>query len=266
MTTSMQNLTRIFRANRTILVVLGFLIVWELAGRILEPPSYLLPLPSSILQELAKRPQLLSVQWFMHTALNTLAAFVLATVLGIALAVAIVHSKFLENTLFTLLVALNSVPKVALAPLFVLWFGTGDVSKVAVAFLIAIFPVVVDAVLGLRSVHPEMLDLAHVLKGSKLMVLIKIRMPNSLPSIFAGMKVAVSLSLVGVIVGEFVAAKQGLGYVILISQGIFDTTSVFAAIFMLALMGTVLFYAVEMLERRLVPWHVSHRSQKHGSR
>jgi NitT/TauT family transport system permease protein len=265
MTTSMQNLTRVFRANRTILVVLGFLIVWELAGRILEPPSYLLPLPSSILQELAKRPQLYLYNG-LYTALNTIAAFVLATVLGIALAVAIVHSKFLENTLFTLLVALNSVPKVALAPLFVLWFGTGDVSKVAVAFLIAIFPVVVDAVLGLRSVHPEMLDLAHVLKGSKLMVLIKIRMPNSLPSIFAGMKVAVSLSLVGVIVGEFVAAKQGLGYVILISQGIFDTTSVFAAIFMLALMGTVLFYAVEMLERRLVPWHVSHRSQKHGSR
>jgi hypothetical protein len=124
MTTSMQNLTRVFRANRTILVVLGFLIVWELAGRILEPPSYLLPLPSSILQELAKRPQLYLYNG-LYTALNTIAAFVLATVLGIALAVAIVHSKFLENTLFTLLVALNSVPKVALAPLFVLWFGTG---------------------------------------------------------------------------------------------------------------------------------------------
>jgi NitT/TauT family transport system permease protein len=198
--------------------------------------------------------------------MNTLAAFAMSTVIGIVIAVAIVHSKFLENTLYTLLVAFNNIPKVALAPLFVLWFGTGNASKIAVAFFIAIFAMVVSTVLGLRSVQPEMLDLAHVLGGNQFKVLLKIRMPNALPNIFSGMKVAVSLALVGVIVGEFVAAQEGLGYIILIFQGVFNTTGVFAAIFTLAFLGTVLFYLLEWLEHWLLPWHVSQRSQRQLSR
>ena len=259
-----RRLQSLLRANRALLVVAGFLLLWELASDIFQPPEYLLPRPSLVILELLARPQIYAWNG-LYTLTNTLAAFALSTVIGIILAIAIVHSKFLENTLYTLLVAANSVPKVALAPLFVLWFGTGNASKIAVAFFIAIFAIVVDAVLGLRSVHPEMLDLAHVLGGNRLKVLLKIRMPNAMPSIFAGMKVAVSLALVGVIVGEFVAAKQGLGYVILISQGVFDTTAVFAAIFTLAFLGTVLFFTLEVLERRMLPWHASQRSQRQPS-
>jgi NitT/TauT family transport system permease protein len=251
---------RLLDANEIVLVIVGALGLWEIAARIFEAPEYLLPLPSRVIAELAARPAIYFGNG-AYTLWNTLFAFVLSVVIGVGLAVAIVYSRFLERTLYTLLVALNSVPKVALAPLFVLWLGTGDASKIAIAFFIAIFAIVVDAVLGLRSVHPEMLDLAHALRGSELRILWKIRFPNALPSIFAGMKVAGSLALVGVIVGEFVAAKRGLGYVILVSQGTFDTPAVFAAIFVLALLGTVLFYGLELLERKLLPWHVSHRNQ-----
>jgi NitT/TauT family transport system permease protein len=119
-------------------------------------------------------------------------------------------------------------------------------------------------VLGLRSVDPEMRDLARAMRGGEVRILLKIRFPSALPSLFAGMKVAASLALVGVIVGEFVAAKRGLGYVILVSQGTFDTPAVFAAIFVLAILGTMLFYGIELLERKVLPWHVSHRSQRAG--
>jgi NitT/TauT family transport system permease protein len=256
-------LWRIVIANHAVLVVAAFLILWEIGTEIWKPATFILPAPSQVFVELFKRPSVYLENGF-YTLANTLIAFGLATVIGILLAVLIVHSKFLEYTLYTLLIALNSVPKVALAPVFVLWLGTGNPSKITIAFFIAIFAIVVDTVLGLRSVHPEMLDLAHVLGGNRLKVLFKIRMPTALPSIFAGMKVAVSLALVGVIVGEFVAAKQGLGYIILVSQGIFETTSVFASIFVLAAMGTVLFYGIEFFERRLLPWHASARSQKRG--
>lgn len=252
---------RLLAANQVPLVVAAALLLWEALARIFRPPEFLLPFPSSVMAELAARPDIYFGNGFW-TLLNTLAAFALSVAIGVALAVAIVYSRLVEKTVYTLLVALNGVPKVALAPLFVLWLGTGDASKIAIAFFIAIFAIVVDAVLGLRSVHPEMLDLARALRGGELAVLLKIRFPNALPSLFAGMKVAASLALVGVIVGEFVAAKRGLGYVILISQGTFDTPAMFAAIFVLALLGTVLFYALEWLERRLLPWHVSHRSQR----
>ena len=254
---------RLAGANEVVLVIAGALLLWEIAARIFAAPEYLLPLPSRVIAELAARPAIYFGNGD-YTLYNTLLAFALSVVIGVGLAVAIVYSRILERTLYTLLVALNSVPKVALAPLFVLWLGTGDASKIAIAFFIAIFAIVVDAVLGLRSVHPEMLDLAHALRGNELKILWKIRFPNALPSIFAGMKVAASLALVGVIVGEFVAAKRGLGYVILVSQGTFDTPAVFAAIFVLAILGTVLFYGIELVERKVLPWHVSHRGQRAG--
>jgi NitT/TauT family transport system permease protein len=127
------------------------------------------------------------------------------------------------------------------------------------AFLIAIFAIVIDSVLGLRSVDPDVIDLGRSFKGSGVKLLVKIRFPNALPSIFAGMKVAIALALVGTIVGEFVAAQNGLGYVILSAQGVFDTKRVFAALLILAVMGTSLFYLIELAEAKTVPWHVSRR-------
>jgi NitT/TauT family transport system permease protein len=198
-----------------------------------------------------------------YTAANTLIGFGLSVIIGFVLALGIVYSRFLEATVYTTLVAVNSMPKVALAPLFVVWMGTGNTSKVAMAFLIAIFAIVIEAVLGLRSLDTEVVDLGRSMRGSPLKLLWKIRLPNALPSLFAGMKVAIGLSLVGVLVGEFVSAQHGLGYVIMAAQGAFDTPRVFVAILLLSIMGTVLFHMLEIIERRVIPWHVSQRGAAH---
>jgi NitT/TauT family transport system permease protein len=243
----------------TTLVFLCLLVLWEVEVLLFSPSPLFLPAPSDVVAELFAQPRMfLDNSW--HTLSNTLIGFALSVIVGVAMAIGIVYSKFLEATFYTALVAMNNVPKVALAPLFVIWLGTGNASKIGMAFLIAIFAIVIDAVLGLRSVDPEVLDLGRAFKGSQVKMLLKIRFPNALPNIFAGMKVAISLALVGTIVGEFVAAQSGLGYVILAAQGVFETKRVFAALLILAIMGTVLFYLIELVEKKAVPWHVSRRS------
>jgi NitT/TauT family transport system permease protein len=245
------------------LILSALVLAWEAAVRVLDVKPILLPAPSRIAVELASAP------WFYvrqsgDTLFTTLSGFGLAVVLGVGLAVGIVYSRLLERVVYTLLVALNSLPKVALAPLFVIWMGTGVEPKIAIALMLAIFSIVVDMVLGLRSVDPDILAMAYVSRARPLAVLWKIRLPNALPALFAGMKVGISFALVGAIVGEFVAGSDGLGTVILIAEGQFDTTRVFAALVMLGLLGTMLFYVVEAAETRLLPWHPSHRA-RHGS-
>jgi NitT/TauT family transport system permease protein len=186
--------------------------------------------------------------------LTTLAGFVLAVICGVGIAVLLVGSKWFESAAYPLIIAMNSVPKVAIAPLFVIWLGTGAEPKIAIAFLIAIFAVIVDTVHGLRSVPQDVLDLGRVLKGSPRDFFFKVRLPSALPSILTGMKVAISLALIGAIVGEFVSSQRGLGYVILSAQGTFDTPRVFAAIFVLVVMGVALFGALAWLEKRATPW------------
>jgi NitT/TauT family transport system permease protein len=191
-----------------------------------------------------------------------LVGFGLAVLLGVVLAVGIIHSAWLERTLYVLLVWLNSLPKVALAPLFVIWLGTGSASKIAVVITIAIFPIVIDSVLGLRSVDPDVIDMARAMRASQRQVLWRIRFPQALPSLFAGMKVSISLALVGTIVGEFIAGNQGLGSAILAAQSTFDTPQVFVSLIFLGILGTILFYAVDAAEARLLPWHPSHRRRR----
>jgi NitT/TauT family transport system permease protein len=233
-----------------------FLALWEVACRLLEVRPVLVPPPSLVAIELAESP-LWFAQQSMYTIAVTLAGFVLAAVLGILFAIVITEWKLLDRLLFPLFVALNSVPKVALAPLFIIWFGTGAEPKVAIAFLIAIFAIVIDAALGLRSVPPDTLDLARTLGGSRLKVLLRIKIFCAMPHIFAGAKVAMSLALVGAIVGEFVSSQRGLGYVILSAQGTFDTPRVFAAITILAVLGLALVGAIGVIERLALPWHHS---------
>jgi NitT/TauT family transport system permease protein len=242
------------------LVLLALLVLWEVAVVVLRVPRVLMPAPTAVVAQFGESPGWLLMQ-AGNTALETLLGFGLSLVIGIPLAVAIVYSRFLENTLYTLLVVLNSVPKIAVAPLFIIWMGTGLAPKVAIALMIALFPIVIDTVIGLRSVAPEMLDLARSMGGSHAKVFWKIRFPSALPNIFGGTKVAISLAVVGAIVGEFVGADRGLGYVIMTAQGTFNTPRMFAAITLLAIMGIVLFYAVDIAERRLLPWHVSRRSE-----
>lgn len=241
-----------------IAVLLGAALVWEAAVRGLGIRAFILPAPSAVALELARAPL-----WYLlhagHTLWETFLGFALAALVGVGLAIAVVYVRWVEQTVYTLLVALNSVPKIAVAPLFILWLGTGLEPKVAIAFLTAVFPIVIAAVLGLRSIDPDMLDLAASLRGSRAQTLWKVRLPNALPGIFSGMKVGVSFAFVGTIVGEFVASSQGLGFIIVTATATFDTARIFAAIVLLALIGTALFHAVEGLERKLLPWHVSQR-------
>lgn len=236
-----------------ILAMLAFLCVWELAVQLLKVRAITLPPPSAVVVELVREWRF----YFDHasyTLLTTLVGFGLSVLFGVGLAVTLVGSRWFEATIYPLIVALNSVPKVAIAPLFVIWLGTGAEPKIAIAFLISVFPIIVDSVHGLRSVPQDILDLGKVLKGSRSKFFFKVRLPGALPSILTGMKVAISLALVGAVVGEFVSSGRGLGYVILSAQGTFDTTRVFAAIFMLALLGMVLFASLVWIEKRATPW------------
>ncbi len=149
----------------------------------------------------------------------------------------------------------------SLAPLFVIWMGTGTEPEVAIALMLAIFPIVIDTVLGLRSVDPDMLHLARVSRASPLAVLAKIKFPCALPSLFAGMKVGISFALVGAIVGEFVAGSKGLGFQILVARGQFDTLGVFVCLVLLGIFGTLLFFMLDYAERLCLPWHVSQRGR-----
>jgi NitT/TauT family transport system permease protein len=244
----------------TLGTLLGIVLAWEIAVHVLAPQAIILPAPSRIAREFIDTPGYFLRQ-ARFTLGTTLAGFLLSVVLGVALAVAIVSSRLLDRLITTVLVVLNSLPKVALAPLFVIWLGTGIEPKIAIAVMLAVFSIVADVALGLRSVDPDALALARVHRAGAWRTLWKVRFPNALPALFVGMKVAISFALVGAIVGEFVGGSAGLGHAILIAQGQFDTPRVFAALVALAIMGTALFYAVEALERVLLPWHVSQRAQ-----
>jgi NitT/TauT family transport system permease protein len=251
--------------TRDVIVVLAAaMLLWEAGVRIFHTSPLILPAPSMIVAAFFEAPGLY-LRHLGFTLGMTVLGFVLSVVLGVAMAVGITYSRFLERTVYTLLVALNSIPKVALAPLFVIWMGTGPEPKIAIALMLAIFPIVIDCVLGLRSVDPDMLHLAQVSKASSWAVLTKIRFPCALPSLFAGMKVAISFALVGAIVGEFVAGNYGIGFQILVAQGQFDTVRVFVSLLLLGIVGTVLFFLVDYAERLLLPWHVSQRTRSQRS-
>lgn len=240
--------------------ILGALAAWQLIVQGLEVPEYLLPPPSAILSALALEWRYLA----LHTAVTVyeiLWGFVLSVLVGIPMAMAIVYSPLLERAFYPVLVASQSVPKIAIAPLLIFWAGLGVFPKVLVAFLIAFFPIVIDTVVGLRSVEPEMLHLARSMGSPERKVFLKIRLPNALPNIFAGLKVAVTLAVVGAIVGEFIQADQGLGYALLQANAMLNTKLSFATILILAAIGVALFMIVDRIERLLIPWHASRRSE-----
>jgi NitT/TauT family transport system permease protein len=151
------------------------------------------------------------------------------------------------------------VPKVAIAPLFLVWFGVGPTPKILVAFLISFFPIVIDAAVGLRSMSGEMVDLARSMGSTRWQVFAQFRLPTSLPYLFSGLKVAATLAIAGTVVGEFVGADKGLGYLLLVTNTNMETALMFATIVALTIIGLVFYYLVELLETFLIPWHVTHR-------
>ena len=188
------------------------------------------------------------------TLLEALAGFVLANILGLITAVIFVHSKPIEKGVFPLAIALKTTPLVALAPLLVVWMGTGYSSKVVASMLICFFPILVNSVKGLKAIEHEAWELFSTYKGTKSEIFWKLRLPASLPYVFSALKISTSLAIVGAIVGEFVGANKGLGYVVLVSSYHMDTPVMFSAIIASALCGLVLFWAISLLERRIIFW------------
>jgi NitT/TauT family transport system permease protein len=234
--------------------VLGFLVVWQVAVRALGVPLWLVPAPTDIVAAMAERSEGLWIH-IWTTFYETLLGFLLAIAGGVPLAVAIVHSRLLASALYPLILITQSIPKVAFAPILLIWLGYGDLPKVVVAFLVAFFPVVVDTAAGLRSPAPQLLDLARQLSASQFQIYTRIRFPSALPHFFSGLKVAITLSVIGAVIGEFVGAERGLGYLVVQATSHFKTPLAFAAMSLLAVMAMVLFFAVVMVERLLCPWY-----------
>ena len=249
------------RRAMPLLIVAAFLGFWEVACRALDVKTYLLPTPSRIWEELVRQgPNLVEHTWI--TTYEMLLGFILAAVVGVLLAVLIVASPTFDRGIMPVLIFSQTVPKIAIAPLFIVWFGFGPTAKVLVAFLICFFPIVIDTAVGLRSVSPDMLNLARSMGASWWDVFLKIRLPTALPYIFSGLKVAITLAVVGAVVGEFVGATKGLGYILLKANGELQTPLLFAAIAVLTAIGIVFYYVLEGAEHLLIPWHVSRRGQE----
>ena len=242
--------------------LLSFAIVfvaWELTVRLFALPEYLLPGPEPVLVALAQNIRTLAVQ-SLWTAGTVLAGFLVAAAVAVPLAMLIVISPVLERLLYPPMVATQSIPKIALAPLFIVWFGFGVAPKVAVAFLIAFFPIVIDTIVGLRSIDPAMIQLARSMGAPPRRIFLKLRLPHALPMIFGGLKVASALAVVGALTGEFVGSDRGLGYLLVQASGNLNTALLFATLVILSAMAMAFFYMVEMLERIAIPWHASQRA------
>ena len=234
------------------------LLLWQYGVRAFGVPEYILPLPTEFLAKLwAERP--LIATHTLVTAQEIVLGFLMAAGVSIPLGFLIVSVKPIERALYPLIVFFQLVPKIAIAPLFVVWFGFGLIPKVISAFMLGFFPVVVSTVMGFKSVDLDMIDLARSMKASRLATFVRISLPQALPSIFAGLKVSVTLAVVGAVVGEFVGSISGIGYVMQRSIGTFDLPTMFAALVILALLGVILFWVVDRIERLVIPWHVSQR-------
>lgn len=237
----------------TLCVFIGAAGLWELMVRWFQVPQWILPSPHAILAEMYVSAGYLW-QHSLVTFREILVGFGLALLLGILLGIAIAFFPLLERTLYKLLVATQSVPKVAVAPILVIWLGLGDMSKIAMAFLLCFFPIVVGTVSGLQSTNRELLDLAEVLGASWLQAFLKIRFPAALPYLFSGLRVSIGVAATGAVIGEFVNADRGLGYSLLMASSQLKGPLTFSVVIILAGVGIALFSLVAWLERVACPW------------
>jgi NitT/TauT family transport system permease protein len=241
--------------------IVTFLAVWQLFVIIYKMPPYLLPTPTAIAASFIDEfPTLLSNGWV--TVYEMLVGYAMAVGIAIPLAIAITSSRRFNEFVMPTVLFFQIVPKVAIAPLFLVWFGVGSTPKILVAFLISFFPIVIDTAVGLRSMSTEMADLARSMGATRLQIFTKFRLPTSLPYLFSGLKVAATLAIAGTVVGEFVGADSGLGYLLLVTNSNLETALMFATIVALTIIGLVFYYIVELLEGLLIPWHVTHRARE----
>lgn len=229
------------------------IVLWEVVIRLFKVPTFVLPAPTAIVESLVANRGALAYA-AQATALEVLFGFVLSAIVGVLVALIIVRFERFGRALYPLIVLFQNVPKVALAPIFILWFGYDLAPKILLIVVIAFFPVAIDMLAGLQSVEPSFVALMRSVGASKGKIMLRVRIPHSLPHLMAGLKVAITFSVIGAIVGEFAGANQGLGYVIQFASTQLDTPLIFAALIVVSVLGLAFYYVVEYAERVLVPW------------
>jgi NitT/TauT family transport system permease protein len=235
------------------MMFIGFVAVWQLAVSGLGVREYLLPSPLAVLQAMGPG----EIPWSKHiwiTAVEIVGAFLIAALAGVLLGAAIAWSQGVSRALTPFLVFVNTLPKVAIAPLFLIWLGYGILPNMLIGALIGFFPVVINTAVGLTQIEQDMLDLGRVFNAPNWKVFAKIRMPNAYPYILSALKVTATSAVVGAVVGEFVASQAGLGYVIITTQSSMNTPVAFAALAWISILGLLLFGAVGLMSRVLAPW------------
>ena len=237
----------------SILLILGFFVVWEGVCMAIGISDIVLPRPSQIVQALVQYwPAIWPHTW--QTLYTTLVGFGIGVVIGLLLGIMIGSSKLAYDTAYPLLVGFSSIPKVAVVPIFVLWFGAGTVPAILTAMIICIFPIVVNVATGIATVEPELEDVMKTLKASKLDILWNVSLPRAMPYFFASLKVAVTLAFVGSVVAETVASNRGIGNMMMIASSSFNVPLVFAGLIVLAGLGVALYVLFSLIEYRITGW------------
>lgn len=225
----------------------GFILVWQLVVTLSDIPAFILPSPWDTLKEVGES----SYNWGLHirvTGTEIFGGYILAVVVGVALAVVFVWLPTMNQTFMPLLVTLNMIPKIAMAPLFIIWLGYGIVPNMIIAFTICVFPIVLTTYRGLIEVEPDLINLVRSIKANRWQIFMKIQLPGSLPYLFSGMKVSAVLAVAGAIVGEFIASDAGLGYFLLVQQNSLNTSAMMMALVFITLLGMALYGLVLLME------------------
>lgn len=236
------------------LTLLAVIPVWELICRLGGVPEFILPSPSAILHAFL---DVETARWLEHswaTLKIALLGFFLSICISIPVAVLMVRSQFLTKTLFPVLIVIQSTPVVAIAPLLVVILGSGDAPRLTITCLITFFPLVVSATTGMLATPPELIELSQSLRASRVKEIWQIRLPYAIPHIFSGLKVGITLSVIGAVIAEFVASEKGLGYFVQFSTSFFKIPQAFAALMLLSILSLLLFKSVQLVQRRFYAW------------
>lgn len=234
-------------------LIIGFFLLWEVLCIMLNVSDLVLPRPSEILVTMYDR---FPVLWphILQTLSSTLIGFTLGVTIGVTLGVIVGTSKVAYAVAYPLLVGFSSIPKVAVVPIFVLWFGSGTTPAILTAMVICVFPIVVNIATGLATTEPELEDVLKTMGASKIEILWNVGLPRAMPYFFASLKVAITLSFVGAVLSETVASNMGIGFVMMTASSNFQVSLVFSGLILLALMGVVLYALFSLLERRVTGW------------
>ena len=237
-----------------LLILAGLLVAWELWTQLGDVPKWQLPAPSVIAQELVESRGLLW-EHTQVTLLEVVLGMVAALLVGLFLASVIAYSRIVERSVYPIIIASQTIPIIAIAPLLLIWVGYGIAPKIIVVALISFFPISVNTVDGLRSVDPDMVNMMRTLGASRWQIFTKLQVPSALPQMFSGIKIGIAVSVIGAVIGEWVGASSGLGYLMTYSQPLFLTARVFAAILVLSALGIGLFVLATLVERIVLPWY-----------